>query len=476
MSKLKSKRKFESPDISTAKSFRKKLEFPEIRSVISTKKDKASDVVSKQQELEYLLTKQVKLDPDIAKLLSIDELSELSICGRILLPTKSDKVISSLLKTNKSLKTLKLIENGINFYSILSISEGLSFNNTLTYLDLSFNGISCNGVAILAKALAKNSSLTYLNLAENHINIHGGIAIASLLKTNKTIKTLNLGRNIIVDEGTWALADALKVNTTLRSLNLHKNFIKATSMDKLLVSLNYNKTLTQLDISGNFIFNAQCALLANFLKTNAILDKIDVTETCLSSAGAYEINASMLSNFTITCFEIDSISGVTKGLIDSIKDYAKRNMYLQDTVYNFAKNIIAKDLKTSIAGIIKIEPTIGNIKMFKLLNKLSVPALKHRLESSDIDYSKFFKSLNYFNAKNFLPINYICKDGLFNEDDIASTGGQRKYSKLEASADIVKTLIGEFLGEDFLGKEIIDTPTLELTEKLELSGDVTSVS
>ncbi len=128
-----------------------------------------------------------------------------------------------------------------------AIADALETNRTLTTLFLSSNFIDFfKGVKAIADALKTNKTLTTLNLNDNNIGDKGAQAIADALETNKTLRTLSLFYSNIGDVGAQAIADALKINKTLTTLNLESNNISTSLIDEINGSLAANKCETAL--------------------------------------------------------------------------------------------------------------------------------------------------------------------------------------------------------------------------------------
>ena len=436
MSKLNQKRKFESPKKGVASGKwgvseypRKKIVFPTDKELIPGKEQ------DKFNEQEKLLIKSLKLNPFTVKALVSNTLAELNLYNAIL-PYGSTEILGDVLKTNTSIKYVKLIQSGIGAPGIVNIARGLAFNSTITHLDLSGNGSGCLGTQALAEALSKNSFLTYLNLAHNHINIKGGQAIGDLLASNRSIKELDLDENNIGNTGGTSLSEALKINTTLRVLRLSHNFVTEKGMDDIFISLMVNKDLIILDISRNQISHERCKVLSDSLKHNKTLTEINMESTYVSSSGAAIIDRAMEQNFTVVSLPLGSSYGITKGLGDCIQEKIDRNVVLQDEVYKFIEGF---------ARVPRPVMTLDDIRLFKLLGRSSVPALEERLKSADISSETVFKFLGRYHAEWFLVINFICKGSL--------SPTKTSLSKLESLPSTIKIMIGEWLGMDFLGDE-----------------------
>ena len=101
-------------------------------------------------------------------------------------------VIGELLKTNNTLKWLRLENNNIT--DVESIGDALKTNNTLKILEVRKNNIT--DVQSIGEGLKTNNTLTQLYLENNNITDDSGIqSIIDVLKTNNTLWYLSLRSN-----------------------------------------------------------------------------------------------------------------------------------------------------------------------------------------------------------------------------------------------------------------------------------------
>ena len=96
-------------------------------------------------------------------------------------------MISNVLITNSTLKTLNLRGSKFNLQALQTMCSMLIHNKTLTDVMLGFCHISEDGIiCCLAKWLHSNNTLTTLDIANNSISDRGAESIAQALYTEAT--------------------------------------------------------------------------------------------------------------------------------------------------------------------------------------------------------------------------------------------------------------------------------------------------
>ncbi|CAF1292154.1 unnamed protein product, partial [Didymodactylos carnosus] len=104
----------------------------------------------------------------------------------------NDEMMST--KSNKTLTTLIMINNGISDLAAKVIGDLLSENKTLLKLNISRNTITDIGIKCIANGLCNNQALTYLNVNDNRI---AGQGLSLLLQT---LTILHMNYNDITDQ------------------------------------------------------------------------------------------------------------------------------------------------------------------------------------------------------------------------------------------------------------------------------------
>ena len=287
-----------------------------------------------------------------------------------------------LLKTNKKLKTLRLIRLSMpqNLFE-----EELSTNTTLEKLE--FNMVSFN-IAIIGNALITNNRLTTLIIINTNFtdadftqfcigikqnrtlkililnNIHNGLSnlmateLGLVLKTNETLVELYLESNRITHEGFITIGDALKSNKKLSILNLNNNNIDITSLT--LTFLSDNNSITKLYLTGNKIDETGIAVIAKILKENTkkYLDTLYLENSKIGYEGVIALADALITNKTLKALDI---GGNNIGIIGAkvIANALEKNKTLNNIyMYN---NSITDDGAIALANALITNTTLKEL-------------------------------------------------------------------------------------------------------------------
>lgn len=117
------------------------------------------------------------------------------VCGRNRLENGSSKSWSEAFKLHsKSLKEVKMPQNGIRMEGIENLVNGLSHCSSLEVLDLQDNTATKTGTRALVKVLPSWKNLRILNLSDCILSSAGGIALGMMLSkgSNPNLEELRL--------------------------------------------------------------------------------------------------------------------------------------------------------------------------------------------------------------------------------------------------------------------------------------------
>lgn len=204
--------------------------------------------------------------------------------------------MAEALKTNTSLRTLRLWRNGIGDDGCTALAEALKVNAALQELNMEDNDIGERGCAALAAALAVNSTIKSVFLPDNEVGDAGCVALAGALKVNESIQHVDLWNNGVRGEGCVALAEALKVNGTVWDVELGDNCIGDFECAALAEALKVNTAVRYVDLWSNHIQDAGCAALADALKTNTSVQKLNLEGNRIQDAGCEALAAVLKTN------------------------------------------------------------------------------------------------------------------------------------------------------------------------------------
>lgn len=171
--------------------------------------------------------------------------------------TCEDTQLSTFLRTNQSLRTLKLgkIAHATVYHittdeAFEEFAAALEHNKGLTSLIITNNSISSKKVRMLTTALQKHKTLTSLNLSRNALRDQDAPALIELCTNMPNLTDLNLEGHWMTAKGMQEFATFLETNQTLTSLNL--NGYNAQAIKNLTESLKKNSRLTKLEFLCDF--------------------------------------------------------------------------------------------------------------------------------------------------------------------------------------------------------------------------------
>ena len=159
-------------------------------------------------------------------------------------------ILSEILKTNKTIKTLQLWFSSLTG-GIKQVSDRLVNNRTLEQL-LLFNvtGITDEDMTHLSTTLARNTTLKELHLINCNITDNGFRYICQGLTKNQTLTKLNIGDNHqITSVSTSTIANLIKTTTSLTRLDLYDTSLNDDDIKTICTSLNKNTIIRELYVS-----------------------------------------------------------------------------------------------------------------------------------------------------------------------------------------------------------------------------------
>ena len=166
------------------------------------------------------------------------------------LDSKCVSILSEILKTNKTIKTLQLFSSSLTG-GIKQVSDNLFNNKTLEQLLLSdVTDITDEDITHLSTMLSSNTTLKVLYLINCNITDNGVRYICEGLTKNQTLTTLNIGGNPqITSVSTSTIADLIQTTTSLTTLYLYNTSLNSDDIKTICTSLNKNTTIRKLYLS-----------------------------------------------------------------------------------------------------------------------------------------------------------------------------------------------------------------------------------
>ena len=166
------------------------------------------------------------------------------------LDSKCVSILSEILKTNKTIKTLVLLSSSLTG-GIKQVSNSLFNNKTLEELWLwDVTGIADEDITHLSTMLSSNTTLKVLRLPNCNITDNGVRYICERLTKNQTLTKLNIGHNHqITSVSTSTIADLIQTSTSLTRLYLYDTSLKNDDIKTICTSFTKNSTIRTLHLS-----------------------------------------------------------------------------------------------------------------------------------------------------------------------------------------------------------------------------------
>ncbi|KAJ2698130.1 Ran GAP Rna1 [Coemansia sp. IMI 209128] len=173
------------------------------------------------------------------------------VCGRNRLENGAAPAFAKAFAALKSLREVRMPQNGIRPEGIAELVSGLARNTKLAILDLQDNTFTRSGSAALASALPSWAALEHLNIGDCLLGSTGGRLVIEALKDRATLKIVNLQYNEIEMDGALALAESLRTLKLLESLELNGNRFDAESNAVELIKTALSENDIDDDIIGS---------------------------------------------------------------------------------------------------------------------------------------------------------------------------------------------------------------------------------
>ena len=166
------------------------------------------------------------------------------------LDSKCVSILSEILKTNKTIKRLRLHSSSLTG-GIKQVSDSLFNNKTLEQLVLyHVTDITDEDITHLSTMLSSNTTLKVLYLSYCNITDNGVQYICEGLTKNQTLTKLEIGSNPqITSVSTSTIADLIQTTTSLTRLDLDNTSLNNDDIKTICTSLNKNTTIRALYIS-----------------------------------------------------------------------------------------------------------------------------------------------------------------------------------------------------------------------------------
>ena len=166
------------------------------------------------------------------------------------LDSKCVSILSEILKTNKTIKTLGLQSSSLTG-GMKQVSDSLFNNEKLEVLLLYYvTGITDEDMTHLSTMLATNTTLKELYLLNCNITDNGVRYICEGLTKNQTLTTLDIGGNRqITSVSTSTIADLIQTTTSLTEVHLDNTSLNNDDIKTICTSLTKNTTIREIYLS-----------------------------------------------------------------------------------------------------------------------------------------------------------------------------------------------------------------------------------
>lgn len=177
-------------------------------------------------------------------------------------------VLAELLRRNRWLHTLDLVNTGLLDDGAIPVIEALADNEGLRHVYLGTNGLTSKSAEALAAVLRQAHHLESVFLSCNRLGDEGARHLADALRHDRSLVRLGLASNRLGPAAAVALAEALVEHPRLRFLDL-----------------GWTRATAAVGELGNQVGNEGARALAELLRTNPVLQALDVSHNRISQAG-----------------------------------------------------------------------------------------------------------------------------------------------------------------------------------------------
>ena len=308
----------------------------------------------------------------------------LSKC-KLTITKENGQALSHMLKTNKTLNILALVNNSINGRDVRYLSEGIS-SSAISKLDLSNNPIQVgeDGLSHLCQALTTNSSLVELNLSNFKLTIteENGQALGHMLKTNKTLKSLKIPPLVNTNgRGVRYLSEGISYSSAISKLDLSDNPIQRgeDGLSHLCQALTSNTSIEELNLSNCKLHKACDPALRHMLETNNTLTALNLSfNPSISDDNVSGTAEGLRSNHSLKCLNL-RLCRIRDTEMNSLADCLMVNDSLEEL--DLRANTISPEAARGFSDMLKQNSTLKKLNVsYCKLTDAAVKSLASALE------------------------------------------------------------------------------------------------
>ncbi|XP_013209977.1 NACHT, LRR and PYD domains-containing protein 5 [Microtus ochrogaster] len=227
-------------------------------------------------------------------------------------------VCEALRHPNCSLETLRLDSCELTSDSYSMISELLLSSTSLKSLSLARNGVTEKSMGQLCGALSSSRCILQkliLNQCDLKRDACGFLAL--MLINNRTLTHLSLTKNPVVDDGVKFLCEAIKEPTChLQELELVECWLTGDCCENLASMITMNQHLKSLDLGYNNLGdNGVIALCKGLKQNNSSLRRLGLEACGLTFESCEALSSTLASNQCLTSLNLVKNSFSTPGML-----------------------------------------------------------------------------------------------------------------------------------------------------------------
>ncbi|GAB2281246.1 RAN GTPase-activating protein 2 [Dionaea muscipula] len=239
------------------------------------------------------------------------------------------RAVNELIPSTEKLRVLHFHNNMTGDDGALAISEIVKRSPLLEDFRCSSTRIGSEGGVAIAWSLAACTSLRRLDLRDNMFGVEAGLCLSKTFHGLANLTDANLSYLILEDEGAKAIAIALqKSATSLESLEMAGNDITVKAASSLAACVASKQFLTKLSLAENELGDEGTVLIAKALvEGHGQLSEVDMSSNSIRRVGARVLAQAVAGK---PAFKMLSINGnyISEAGIDEVREILKNSLHV----------------------------------------------------------------------------------------------------------------------------------------------------